>query len=72
MDGKIKAPPPAGRIWLVGLKILVIRATRPSRKSSAMAMKIAIDAISKRPSMACTMEKKPANSAAVVNRLGSR
>ncbi len=24
MDGKIKAPPPAGRIWLVGLAIFGI------------------------------------------------
>ena len=36
-----------------------------------MAMKIAIAARSKSPFMACTMAKNPANSAAVVNRLGS-
>jgi hypothetical protein len=26
MEGKIKAPPPAGRMWLVGLKIFGIQA----------------------------------------------
>jgi hypothetical protein len=28
MDGKIKAPPSARRMWLVGLEILAIRAMR--------------------------------------------
>jgi hypothetical protein len=28
MDGKIKAPPPARRMWLVGLEIFDIRAIR--------------------------------------------
>jgi hypothetical protein len=30
MDGKIKAPPPAGRMWLVGLEIFGIWVTRPA------------------------------------------
>jgi hypothetical protein len=30
MDGKIKAPPPAGRMWLAGLKIFGIRHTGPA------------------------------------------
>jgi hypothetical protein len=30
MDGKIKAPPSAGRMWLVGLEIFGIQATRPA------------------------------------------
>jgi hypothetical protein len=34
MDGKIKAPPPAGRMWLVGLEIFAIRATRPAGASA--------------------------------------
>ena len=28
MDGKIKAPPPAGRMWLVGLEIFGVLAYR--------------------------------------------
>jgi hypothetical protein len=40
--------------------------------SSTMATKIAIAAASKRWFIACTMAKKPANSAAIVNRFGSR
>ena len=30
MDGKIKAPPPAGRMWLVGLEIFGIQPTGPA------------------------------------------
>jgi hypothetical protein len=30
MDGKIKAPPPAGRMWLAGSKIFGIRHTGPA------------------------------------------
>jgi hypothetical protein len=30
MDGKIKAPPPARRMWLVGLWIFGIRPPRPA------------------------------------------
>jgi hypothetical protein len=30
MDGKIKAPPPVGRMGLVGLEIFGIQATRPA------------------------------------------
>jgi hypothetical protein len=30
MDGKIKAPPSAERMWLVGLEIFGIQATRPA------------------------------------------
>jgi len=30
MDGKIKAPPPAERMWLVGLEIFGIRAIQPA------------------------------------------
>jgi hypothetical protein len=30
MDGKIKAPPPAGRMWLVGLEIFGIWPTIPA------------------------------------------
>jgi len=30
MDGKIKAPPPAGCMWLVGLVIFGIRLARPA------------------------------------------
>jgi hypothetical protein len=30
MDGKIKAPPSARRMWLVGLKIFGIQAIRPA------------------------------------------
>jgi hypothetical protein len=29
MDGKIKAPPPAGRMWLLGLEIFDIQPIRP-------------------------------------------
>ncbi|MNL71252.1 hypothetical protein D3C87_1963800 [compost metagenome] len=54
------------------LCVLVMRATRPSMPSSTMAAKIAMAATSKRMFIACTMAKKPANSAAVVNALGSR
>ena len=54
------------------LCVLVRRATRPSMPSRTMATKMAIAAVSKRWFIACTMAKKPANSAAMVNRLGSR
>ena len=54
------------------LCVLVMRATRPSMPSSTIAAKMAMAALSKRMFMACTMAKKPANSAAVVNALGSR
>ena len=30
MDGKIKAPPPAGRMWLVGLEIFGVWHTGPA------------------------------------------
>ena len=30
MDRKIKAPPPAGRMWLVGLEIFGIQTVRPT------------------------------------------
>ena len=30
MDGKIKAPPPAGRMWLVGLENFGILSTEPA------------------------------------------
>ena len=54
------------------LCVLVQRATRPSMPSSTMATKMAMQPISKRPFIACTMAKKPQNSTPVVNRLGSR
>jgi hypothetical protein len=34
MDGKIKAPPPAGRMGLVGLEIFGIRHTGPAGASA--------------------------------------
>ena len=54
------------------LWVLVQRATRPSMPSSTMATKIAMQPMSKRPFIACTMAKKPQNSTPRVNRLGSR
>jgi len=33
VDGKIKAPPPAGRMWLVGLEIFGVWPTRPAGAS---------------------------------------
>jgi hypothetical protein len=49
---------------------LVRRATRPSRLSSTAATKMPIAAWSKLRFIACTIAKKPKNSAASVNRLG--
>ena len=37
MDGKIKAPPSAGRMWLVGLVIFGIQASRPAGASAGTA-----------------------------------
>ena len=54
------------------LCVLVMRATRPSNPSNTIAIKIAMAASSKCPFIACTMAKKPENSAAEVNKLGSR
>ena len=54
------------------LCVFVSRATRPSMPSSTIAAKIAMAASSNRLSIAWTIAKKPANSAAIVNRLGSR
>jgi hypothetical protein len=34
MDGKIKAPPPARRMWLVGLAIFDIQPIRPAGSSA--------------------------------------
>jgi len=54
------------------LSVLVSRATRPSSPSITIATKTATAAFWKLPSMAATTAKKPANSAAVVSRFGSR